>query len=66
MSREVSDNEEPYVMPVLLSKKKRRVVAPPLDDTELEDSEVERKMREKFKRLSSAATAAKSLSDKVR
>ena len=58
---ELSD-EEPYIMPFLLSKKKWKV-APPPEDTEAENSEIEVQPRGKG---SKKASPAKSSSDKVR
>jgi hypothetical protein len=63
---EVGDNETSeapveYVTPFLL-KKKIRKVAPPPDDTEVEDSEVEQQLVRK----ASKTGAVKSSSDKVR
>lgn len=60
---ELSDSEEPYITPTLLTKKMRKVVAPSPNDTELEESEVEQKMREK---MSKKTSAVKTSSDKVR
>ena len=65
---ELSD-KEPYVTPSVLERKTQKVVTPPPDDTEAEDSEVERIQREKAKkaeRKASVATAAKKSSNKVR
>ena len=58
---ELSD-EEPYVTPFLLSKKKQKV-APPPEDTEAENSEIEVQLRGKG---SKKASPVKSSSDKVR
>ena len=55
-------DEEPYVTPFLLSKKKQKV-APPPEDTEAENSEIEVQLRGKG---SKKASPAKSPSDKVR
>ena len=59
----LSDNEDPYVTPFPLEKKKKYAVArlaPPPDDTEAEDSEIEKKLRGKVNKK------VKSSSDKVR
>ena len=55
-------DEEPYIMPFLLSKKKRNVARPP-EDTEAENSEIEVQLRGKG---SKKASPAESSSDKVR
>lgn len=60
---ELSDNQEPYITPFLLEKKKRKV-APPPEDTELEAlSEVEQQLRGK---ASKKAGPVKSSVEKVR
>lgn len=58
---ELSD-EEPYVTPFKLQKKRRKV-APPPEDTEVEASEVEQQLRGK---ASKKAGPLKSSTDKVR
>ena len=40
----LSEDEEPYVTPFPLEKKTRKVVVPSSNDTEAEDSEIERKL----------------------
>ena len=42
-----SDDEEPYVTPFLLEKKIQKVVTPPPDNTEAEDSEIKNQLRGK-------------------
>jgi hypothetical protein len=57
---ELSD-DEPYVTPFLLGKKIRKVVAPPPDDSDVEDSEVEQRLLGKVNKKG----AVKSSNDKV-
>jgi hypothetical protein len=60
---ELSDSdEEPYVTPLLLRKNKR-MVAPPPEDVEAENSETEQQLRGK---ASKKAGPVKNSSDKVR
>ena len=46
---EISDDDdnEPYITPFLLEKKKGKLVAPPPDDTEGEESDIEKQLRGK-------------------
>lgn len=55
-------DQEPYVTPFLLEKKKRKI-APAPEDTEVEHSEVEQQLRRK---ASKKAGPVKSSPDKVR
>jgi hypothetical protein len=59
------DNEELFVTPILLDKKKRRV-APVREGTEEEDSEVERQLRGKKATSSPVKTQNFKKTDKVR
>jgi hypothetical protein len=59
-------DEEPYVTPFLLGKKKRKVAPPPPpEDSEAENSEIELQLRGKLD-ASKKAGPVKSSSDKVR
>ena len=65
---ELSD-KQPYITPSVLERKTQKAVTPPPDDTEAEDSEVEKIQREKAKKVerkASVATVAKKSSNKVR
>jgi hypothetical protein len=59
---ELSDDQEPYVTPFPLAKKKRKV-APPPEDTEAEQSDMEQQLRGK---MGKKAGAKESSTDKVR
>jgi len=63
ISKELSEDEEPYITPFLLNKKIRKEVAPPPDDTEAEDSEIEEQLRGKAN--TKKAGVVKSSSNKV-
>ena len=57
-----ASDQEPYVTPFLLEKKKRKI-APSLEDTEVEHSKVEQQLRRK---ASKKDGPVKSSTDKVR
>ena len=59
---ELSDNEEPYVTPFSLKNKIQKVVAPPPNDTEVEDPDIEKRLRGKVNKKDGTL---KSASDKV-
>lgn len=58
----MSDNEEPYVTPFSLKNKIQKVVAPPPNDTEVEDPDIEKRLRGKVNKKDGTL---KSASDKV-